>query len=727
MGPRTFESADTNPLSEVPRRQFSMGRAVGRLLALTTLAALPATGCFCLAPPPEDDPGFIVLTPTEETQHDADPYLLIDFGDVDATIGVSKSVLLQNNGNVDVNVTEICLVDAAFENIEDAECSPRATGAWTLTGEAPMVLEPGASERIDVAFSPTEDAPGIFLRVRTDDPEWPVVVLRVVGHADFIPGTLTGCICNDGFGWVEQATVTVEHAAGVVTATTDEDGCFLMLEVPSGQRVAKIRGASYEVDIEVNVEARLTNTIDTPEECASPVGAVVGCACDDVNYNWVAGGTATIPTEDGPLTTPTDADGCYFFETVPFGPQQVNVTGPNGFDRTYDIDVIPSDIVAVETPQTCLPPLGVVTGCICDTSVYEPVGAGNVTLVTEYGDYTATTDASGCFSINDAPSGTSTLNISGDTSGGAYQNSLEVTIYEDEATVLDGPNVCAVCSYETDVPPEVVITPVDIVIVVDSSGSMRDENDAIAANLNAFSDSISNAGLDHRVVLIGRANVPPPLGNSNRFLRINRNVGSHNSLLELLGTYNQYDQFLRDDSAKHIVAITDDTSSISANNFAAQLNSTIKFDPGNWVFHSVVGLGNIPNVGCNTAAGFGSNYLQLSQQTGGFTAPVCGANFQEVFEGIYAAVSFRGLPCSVDIPPPPENSVFDPDNVEVIHIRQDGTQLYLQGPDPSCAGDGWRFDNPNNPTRIEACETTCEALQSDKTGGLTVGFGCIFD
>ncbi len=436
---------------------------------------------------------------------------------------------------------------------------------------------------------------------------------------------------------------------------------------------------------------------------------------------------ATITTEDGDITTTTDADGCYFFETVPFGPQQVTVTGPNGFDRTYPIDVIPSDIVAVETPQTCLPPSGILTGCVCDTSVYEPVGAGSVTLVTEYGDYTATTDASGCFSIDDAPRGTSTLNINGNTSGGAYTNSYDVTVYEGEATVLDGPNVCAVCSYDTDVPPEVVITPVDIVIVVDSSGSMRDENDAIAANLNAFSDSITNSGIDHRVILIGRADVPAPLGNSDRYLRINRNVRSHNGLLDILGTYSQWDQFLRADSAKHIVSITDDTSSLSASNFRAQLNSTPMFDPGEWVFHSVVGLGNIPNVGCSTAAGFGYNYLQLSQETNGFTAPVCNANFQDVFEGIYAAVTFRGLPCSVNIPAPPDNSQFDPTNVEVVHIREDGTQLYLQGPDPTCAGDGWRFDNPDNPTRIEACDATCDTFQSDKTGELRVGFGCIFD
>ena len=701
-------------------------RQVGRLFALLALAAFPASGCFCLAPPPEDDPGFIVLAPNNETQRDADPYLLIDFGDVDATIGIAKSVLLQNDGNVDVTVSELCFVDAAFEDVETAECSPRAIGAWTLSGEAPLTLAPGASRRIDVAFAPTEDAQGIFLRVRSDDPEWPVVVLRVVGHADFIPGNLTGCICNDGFGWVEQATVTVEHNEGVSTATTDEDGCFLMLDVPSGQRVAKVRSPSYDIDVPVNILARLTATIDTPEECASPIGDVVGCACDDVNYNWVAGGTATITTEDEVLTTTTDADGCYYFESVPFGPQSVVVTGTD-FSRSYSVDVIPSQITAVATPLTCLPPSGILTGCVCDTSVYEPVGTGAVTLVTEYGDYTTTTDASGCFTIADAPRGTHTLNVAGTTSGGAYTNALTVTVNEGQSTVLDSPNVCALCSYDTDVPPDVVITHVDIVLVVDSSGSMNNENAAIAANLNAFSDSITNSGIDHRVILIGRANVPAPLGTSNRFLRINRSVGSHNALLDLLGTYTQWDQFLRADSAKHIVAITDDTSSLSAANFRAQLNSTPMFSDGNWVFHSVVGKGNIPNVGCASAAGFGYNYLQLSQQTGGYTAAVCDADFSAIFDGIYAAVTFRGLPCSVDIPAPPANSTFDPSRVEVIHVREDGTQLYLQGPDPSCAGDGWRFDNPNNPTRIEACAATCDAFQADKTGQLRVGFGCIFD
>ncbi|MEK6608683.1 MAG: hypothetical protein AABZ30_13570 [Myxococcota bacterium] len=67
----------------------------------------------------------------------------------------------------------------------------------------------------------------------------------------------------------------------------------------------------------------------------------------------------------------------------------------------------------------------------------------------------------------------------------------------------------------TDVVAENVVLPVDIIWIVDSSGSMDFENDVVQNNLNAFSTAIAGSGVDYRVVLIGSKEsmcVPPPLG-----------------------------------------------------------------------------------------------------------------------------------------------------------------------------------------------------------------------
>src|SRR5262245_27178640 len=57
--------------------------------------------------------------------------------------------------------------------------------------------------------------------------------------------------------------------------------------------------------------------------------------------------------------------------------------------------------------------------------------------------------------------------------------------------------------------------PVDILWVIDNSGSMGEEEDRVQDNMNNFAMSIAASGVDYHVIVItdtGHVNVPPPLG-----------------------------------------------------------------------------------------------------------------------------------------------------------------------------------------------------------------------
>ena len=106
--------------------------------------------------------------------------------------------------------------------------------------------------------------------------------------------------------------------------------------------------------------------------------------------------------------------------------------------------------------------------------------------------------------------------------------------------------------------------PVDIIFVIDNSGSMREEIAAIRANINTnFAQIMENAGVDFRVIVIsshGEGNafdadicveaplsgtqcnpVPAAPANSERLFHYDARIGSDDSLRHVLSTYSQPD------------------------------------------------------------------------------------------------------------------------------------------------------------------------------------------
>jgi hypothetical protein len=275
------------------------------------------------------------------------------------------------------------------------------------------------------------------------------------------------------------------------------------------------------------------------------------------------------------------------------------------------------------------------------------------------------------------------------------------------------------------------VMPTDILWVVDTSHSMAEESQTVQDNINLFSQRIAASGIDYRVILIADATqiqVPPPLGTSEKFLHVNRAITSHSALVDILGQYSIYQAMLRADSVKHIVVVSDDNSSLSADAFVTQLEqlTTPGFAP-TWLFHSIVAFGDQLGVGCDSGAAVGQEYLTLSQMTGGVVASVCEPDWDPIFSAIEAAVESASIPCTFAVPEMPQGTVIDPSVAELVAQDASGEITVIprvQGPN-ACASGGWYFDNPVLPSVFVACDTTCDALRANQDVAVRATVGCL--
>ncbi len=286
---------------------------------------------------------------------------------------------------------------------------------------------------------------------------------------------------------------------------------------------------------------------------------------------------------------------------------------------------------------------------------------------------------------------------------------------------------------------ELVPVPADIIVVVDNSGSMGFEAGEIQLNLNDFSNQIIGSGIDVHVILVssypGDGNgicIAPPLGggvcpgtdnNPPTFTHVDQFVASHNAWERVLATHAQWSAAIRPDAVKHIVTVTDDTSNMPMLDFD---NAFLALDPSyaGYVHHSVVCHSN-----CPSAAGIGTNYINLSMLTQGVAADLCDQNFQAVFDVLTTEViGGSQLSCEFEIPPPPDDMDFNPDQVNLEFDDGMGGILEIGRVDSAadCPNviDGWYYDNPAAPTMILMCPQTCDKLQNAANGSININFGC---
>jgi len=349
------------------------------------------------------------------------------------------------------------------------------------------------------------------------------------------------------------------------------------------------------------------------------------------------------------------------------------------------------------------------------------------------------------------------------------------------ALAAPAPTVAASCS-SSRVEAELIRQAVDIIVVMDNSGSMSDEAGAVEANLNVnLAQTLANSGIDYRLILIARhrssdslaqrtsACITGPLSGlaqcpaeqpvfGERFFQYSVEVGSHDSLSLLLDTYDgthsdEFDlaprgwsEWLRADAKKIFLEISDDDSRVEAARFLSDLTSLAPEQFGatgaqaQLVWHSIIGLAEkdvatepylpaepVRDARCsgNDVSSAGETYQDLSRLTGGLRFPICEFDgYDRVFQAIADDVaSSSQIACAFAIPEPPAGQRLELDKVAVAYTPGDGAdpQLLGQVTDPSkCGDDAFLIAG----AAISLCPQACAKISADARSGLDVVFSC---
>jgi hypothetical protein len=297
-------------------------------------------------------------------------------------------------------------------------------------------------------------------------------------------------------------------------------------------------------------------------------------------------------------------------------------------------------------------------------------------------------------------------------------------------------------------------SPVDIIWAIDTSGSMDDEVELVQNEIDDFVEYLGlAAGLDYRVIVISAPSdveggsfdvcIPEPLSGAPgcpdtdgpQFRHVRQYVGSHNGLEVIAESWPLYSDFLRADSIKHFVIVTDDEadSGTNARWFERSMGPLL---PEGFVFHSIVSTTETEDcflficetAGCSgpygDAEAQGSTYMDLSTRTGGVAASICDPDWNAIFDDIArTVVSGATLACEFEIPPAPFGEIlFDAVRVEFIETSGTRTALTQVANAAACTSDSqWYYDDPAAPTRVLLCPAAC----GEREGAIEIFFDCI--
>lgn len=396
-----------------------------------------------------------------------------------------------------------------------------------------------------------------------------------------------------------------------------------------------------------------------------------------------------------------------------------------------------------------------------------------------------------CSGDSDADSGSSNSGSGAASSGGAGAGGSGGAGALNVGAMDGGLNADSACATQSS-EATLVKKPVDVIIVIDNSGSMTIEIEGVQDNINTnFANIIEASGIDYRVIMLTRHGsasngqsvcieaplsgipaggcVPPPgepVNNPPKFFHYSVEIGSHNSLCRILETFdtadennfapNGWSEWLRDDSYKVFIELTDDGVSCGDYNDGNNVNggnavadafdadllalSPAHFgtaDERNYAFYSIVAMAyNDPPTQpylptdpiitdeCPTSADNGTGYQALSNKTGALRFPLCdttsyGPLFQEIAAGVIEGAE---VACEFPVPEPPNGEEIDLASVVVEYTPGSGAaQSFTQVADASACTAGAFYIEDDV---IYLCPETCTVVQSDEEAAINVLFAC---
>lgn len=222
----------------------------------------------------------------------------------------------------------------------------------------------------------------------------------------------------------------------------------------------------------------------------------------------------------------------------------------------------------------------------------------------------------------------------------------------------------------------------DLVWVIDNSGSMTQEIAHVRSNLDRFTNSISTQS-NLKMALIsapsGSLGLALRTDDPNRFFQINQSVSSTNalrltasafcenangacSMFSSSGLNGKLTSFLRPNSKKVFVVVTDDESEIDPELFSAAFRQT--FPSQEMALFGFIGLGASESP-CQARTG--ARYKKLALDTKGETFNICDQDWTPTFSRLAANVLSLVAPV-VPLKHPANQ-------VEIIHVILDGQPL----------------------------------------------------
>jgi hypothetical protein len=308
------------------------------------------------------------------------------------------------------------------------------------------------------------------------------------------------------------------------------------------------------------------------------------------------------------------------------------------------------------------------------------------------------------------------------------------------------PDASTACA-NVEVKADLVLRPIDIVIVVDTSSTMGPAVAQVEAEINgSFTSIIQAAGIDYRVILLSSGvTIGPPLSTSGRFFSYDIATGSGNAYSVIGSTVGTWSGSLRTDAFKVFLWFTD-SSSGEGSGTGQQFDSVLLGDPAhfgtaaarNYRLHSIIGMAannpvtspwlpTQPVVGSTCIGGFptgpGPGFQELSIATGGLRFPVCQyPHFNSVFQTLASSViTGAALPCVFDLPAPPSGQGLDLNSIELVFSSSTMTQTFTQVAGAAqCTPNAFFVDG----NQIRLCPQACSQVSSDPNGKVDIRFDC---
>jgi len=222
-----------------------------------------------------------------------------------------------------------------------------------------------------------------------------------------LPGAIAGAVKDSQTG-AGIGGASVSYTAGGITtnATADAGGNYNLPNVPPGTYTVTAAATGYgNQSLPVTVASNATTTQNfslVPQD-----GTIAGQVTDATTSVAIPGATVSLVVGGTTLSATADASGNYSLSNIRQGTYAVTAAASNYGSQSQQVTVTPG---ATATQNFSLTPLpGSIRGQVSDAVTSQPINGATVACTAGGITTTATTDASGNYTLSNVPPGSYTV------------------------------------------------------------------------------------------------------------------------------------------------------------------------------------------------------------------------------------------------------------------------------------------------------------------------------